>query len=169
MICEICHIREATARITQVVNLEKKEISVCPECAEKKGLSNPMAGIRKLFGDIYFEKLLKADTEPEKEADKTKCNACKTTWADFKDEGLLGCSECYKAFEGNLKSLLRRIHGSDKHIGNRPANLRDMKVDVDLNELKKKLKSAIEQQKYEVAAKLRDQIRDIEANLNRKL
>ncbi|MBD3289648.1 hypothetical protein GF337_12655 [candidate division KSB1 bacterium] len=169
MICEICHIREASTRFTQLVNLEKKEIAVCKICAEKKGISNPLAGLNDVFENLAYYKHSYDDSEAEreKEADNTICKACNTAWKDFKDNGLLGCSSCYIAFKENLKHMLRRIHGSEKHIGNRPAKMRDMKQADDLNELKIEQRKAIERQEFEHAAKLRDKIRDIEANLNR--
>ncbi len=169
MLCEICHLREATIRFTQVVNLEKKEIIICTECAEKKGLSNPMAGLQKFLGGFVSTGYLSdvSENEQNKEPEGTICATCRTSWNDFKNEGLFGCGNCYRSFEKNLKILLKKIHGSSKHIGNRPARLREISSDLDLDDLKARLKKAIEQENYEQAARLRDRIKDIEANLNR--
>ena len=170
MLCEICHLREATIRFTQVVNLEKKEITICQECAEKKGLSNPIAGLQKFLGGLIsadqFTDVFEDDQK--KEPEDTICTTCGTSWNGFKNGGLFGCGHCYRSFEKNLKILLRRIHGSNKHIGNRPARLREVNNDLDLNQLKTKLQKAIAQENYEQAARLRDRIKDLEANLNRQ-
>lgn len=171
MLCEICHLREATIRFTQVVNLEKKEIAICKECAEKKGLSNPMAGLQKFLGGLLSAHNVSDVFENEqiRESEDTTCPTCGTSWNNFKHGGLFGCSNCYRSFEENLKILLRRIHGSNKHIGNRPARLREINYDLNLEELKVQLQKAIEQENYERAASLRNRIKDLEANLNRRL
>ena len=104
---------------------------------------------------------------PEKDIVDLRCNSCNTTWQGFQKNGLFGCQNCYSAFNERLKVLLRRIHGSNKHIGNRPSNYRIVIEESDLKKLKDELEIAIKKEKYEHAAELRDRIRDLEANLNR--
>lgn len=168
MLCDICHVREATIRFTQVYNLKKKELNICKVCAEEKGFSNPLVGLQKLFGSLLFlTQLEKEEPEYDQKDVELRCKSCNLTWKAFQKEGLLGCKGCYSAFDEKLKVLLRRIHGSNKHIGNRPSNRRILEKKPDLQALKNKLKIAINKEDYEQAAKLRDRIRDIEASLNR--
>ena len=168
VLCDICHIREATIKFTQIVNLKQKKLNICEVCAEEKGFANPLIGLQKLFGSMLSLGQLGEFETVEKDDDgiKLRCESCNTTWRDFQKEGLLGCRDCYNAFDEKLRVLLRRIHGSNKHIGNRPPNYRIVEK-ADLNELRKELKIAIEHENFEKAAQLRDMIRDIEANLNR--
>ena len=60
--------------------------------------------------------------------------------------------------------MLKRIHGSPIHLGKSPARLiKTAKVaKTELLDLKRKLERAIEDEEFEEAAKLRDQIRRVE-------
>ncbi|MBI5124560.1 MAG: UvrB/UvrC motif-containing protein, partial [Candidatus Omnitrophica bacterium] len=59
--------------------------------------------------------------------------------------------------------LLKRIHGSDRHIGKVPLKggktIKDTRT---LQDLKVQLEKAIQTEEFEEAAKLRDKIRDLE-------
>lgn len=53
------------------------------------------------------------------------CPACGLGFATFRNNGLLGCPDCYAAFEGQLAPLLARAHeGGTHHSGKAPARLR---------------------------------------------
>jgi len=170
MLCEICLVREASIKLTQVINSKKKDIAICKECAEEKGLFNPMIGLQKFFGSLLLLNQLKDEENAEQKEQDTGlyCENCQTTWREFQNGGLLGCSDCYRAFGEKLRIVLRRIHGSTKHIGNRPANHRIILNDSDIAALKKKLERAVRTENYERAAELRDRIKDIEAVLTKK-
>ena len=106
------------------------------------------------------DKIISENPVPAREG--LVCKNCGTYFVDFEKTGLLGCPMCYYAFEIELKPLLRQIHGSDKHIGSRPVKLRKKGNTNELNQLRENLHTAIEAQKYEEAARLRDLIKDIE-------
>jgi protein arginine kinase activator len=90
------------------------------------------------------------------------CSCCGIHYSDFEKTGMLGCAGCYLSFEKKLEELLRRIHGSHKHIGSRPITLRVNVAAANLAELQKRLQNAISCQNYEAAAKIRDVIKDIQ-------
>lgn len=168
MLCEICYKHEATIKLTQVINQKKKEINICKRCSEEKGFSNPLVNLQKFFGSLLFL----TQFENEKITDDIAtvdlcCNNCGMSWQSFHQKGLLGCKNCYTAFSDKLNILIRRIHGSTKHIGNRPASQRVELDENDIDVLKKDLEAALIVENYEYAAQLRDRIRDIEANLKR--
>lgn len=48
------------------------------------------------------------------------CLYCKTTLSDFYQTGMLGCSECYKAFEPEIELALKKIQGRTFHAGKTP-------------------------------------------------
>jgi len=48
-----------------------------------------------------------------------RCPACGSTLRDFRDSGRLGCDQCYVSFDTHLRDLLRRLHGSSQHVGER--------------------------------------------------
>lgn len=163
MLCDICGKNSATVHLTEIIDNQMNELHLCEGCAREKstqmeqqfGLSDLLAGLAE------FEK-------PAKEAGDyvtVKCPNCGLTYADFKKIGRLGCGECYNAFKKYLGPLLKRIHGSNQHVGKSPILKTTVKVSkkkVDLQELRAKLSKAIEVEDFENAAKIRDQIKELE-------
>ena len=99
----------------------------------------------------------------EKEAQELKCPNCGLTYNDFKKMGRLGCGECYSSFKKYLGPLLKRIHGSSLHVGKSPLRVgAGLKKKIDLSGLRQKLQKAIETEAFEEAARLRDQIKEME-------
>jgi protein arginine kinase activator len=95
---------------------------------------------------------------------KLKCPNCGLTYGDFRKRGRLGCSECYTAFQAKLVPLLKRIHGSDHHTGKIPVKApTKVRAVSKLQELRIKMRKAIETEAFEEAAKLRDEIKKLEA------
>jgi protein arginine kinase activator len=171
MQCDICQKNPATVHLTEIIDDQMNELHLCEECAHKKsaameqqfGLSDLLAGL------AGFEK-----QKDEKEGLALKCPNCGMTFKDFKKIGRLGCGECYGAFRSFLGPLLKRIHGSNMHCGKAPgsriAKLTRRKAEAvkpagkldEIQELRIKLQKAVETEAYEEAAKLRDQIRELE-------
>jgi len=160
MLCDIFCKNQATVHLTEIVNEEMNELHLCEQCAQAKsqemeqqfGLSDLLAGM------VQPEK-----APVEKDAVVLKCPNCKMTYADFKKIGRLGCGECYVTFKKYLGPLLKRIHGSSQHIGKSPSKVtRVLKEKIDLQELRLKLQKAIENEAFEEAARIRDQIKDFE-------
>lgn len=164
MTCDMCGIREATIKFTQVINQKKQEMNVCKMCAEETGIANPLSGFPKIIGGLILGIMGELPDKAEAEHIDLRCKYCQLSWHEFQNKGLLGCGHCYDSFAEPLKKLLRKIHGSNKHIGNRPAGQRLVGTVDDLETLQHQLKRAIKSENYEHAAELRDRIRDIEAN-----
>ena len=160
MLCDICGKNPATVHLTEIIEDQMNELHLCEECARQKseqmeqqfGLSDLLAGM------VEFGK-------PTKEAEtvSVKCVNCGLTYADFKKIGRLGCGECYGAFKKYLGPLLKRIHGSSRHVGKSPVKVtKVLKKKIDIQELRTKLQKAIEEEAFEEAAKIRDQIKELE-------
>ena len=166
MLCEICKKRPVAVAFTQVINNKKAQLAVCMKCAEEKGITNPLAGIPEVFAkivaNILGEELMLGASEAGKKSNVRRCPNCNTSLDKFEKTGLLGCDECYTFFEKELSVLLRRIHGSNKHIGSRPRPRRILSTDKDVVKLRAELAQAISKEKFERAAELRDLIRDAE-------
>ena len=162
MLCDICGKNAATVHLTEIIDDQMNELHLCEECARQKsaqmesqfGLGDLLAGM------VEFEKPTK---EKELEAFSAKCPNCGLTYADFKKIGRLGCGECYTAFKKYLGPLLKKIHGSSLHIGKSPFKpVKTAKHKVDPQELRTRLARAIEVEAFEEAARLRDQIKELE-------
>lgn len=160
MLCDICGKKEATVHLTEIVNDQVSKLNLCEDCAREKGaemeehfgLSELLAGLTDMGPTV----------EPET-AVSIKCPNCGLMYQNFRKLGRLGCSECYEAFKKELGPLLKRIHGSDRHVGKVPLKggktIRDTRT---LQDLKMQLEKAIQMEEFEEAAKLRDRIKELE-------
>jgi protein arginine kinase activator len=91
-----------------------------------------------------------------------KCPQCGFTQADFKKSGRLGCAECYKTFAEGLEGLLKSMHKGTRHTGKVPEGMRQTRDLSDrLKALQQKLAKAIEEENFEQAAGLRDEIKQM--------
>jgi len=63
-----------------------------------------------------------------------------------------------------MRELLRRVHGSNRHIGKtyRPPQHEALERAAALGELRERLRRAIENEQFELAADLRDRIKVLE-------
>lgn len=172
MLCQICKKRPVAISYTQVINQKKTQLSICVKCAEEKGITNPLAGLPEVFGkivaNILGEQALEEIEERAERKGGRRCPGCNISLNEFEKTGLLGCDQCYETFAKELAILLRRIHGSNKHIGSRPRPRRVVSTERDLVKLRKELTEAIGKEKFERAAELRDLIRDAEREANHK-
>ena len=84
------------------------------------------------------------------------------TLKEVSDSGMMGCADCYDAFQDYLRKLLPRISGNKVHTGKVPHS-NEEKTGDDLSSLKEKLAKAIETENFEEATVLRDKIRALES------
>ena len=160
MLCDHCGERDASVHLTTIVDNEVRQQHLCEKCAAERGVETTVA-VPKHPLSAFLHEVQSQATSP---ADAAKCTFCGTTMADFRATGRWGCANCYSAFEPSMRELLRRVHGNAKHAGHRyqaPAPALDENATI-LGELKDRLRRAIEQEQFEVAADLRDKIRVME-------
>ncbi len=164
MLCCICKEREATVHLTQIAGDKMQKVDLCEECAKTKGVNDPQGFS---LADLLLG--LGASQEIEKAAGgvEVKCPRCGFTQADFKKAGRLGCPECYKTFAEGLEGLLKSMHKGTRHVGKVPESLRQTRDLSDrLMALQNKLSKAIEDENFEQAAQLRDEIKQMTAQLS---
>ena len=162
MICQKCGKRNATVHLKQMVNGMKKEEFLCSVCAGEKGALFSVG--TDIGTDSLFEALFSAGRQPVSEA-RTVCPLCGASIRDIQKNGKAGCAKCYEIFGGELRSAAYRIHGSARHVGRAPGNHREeMERQAKLEELKNRQARAIEEQDFELAAKLRDEIKALNEN-----
>ncbi len=160
MLCDICGKNPATVHLTEIIDDAMNELHLCEGCARAKSVQmEQQFGLNDLLAGLAdFER-----PEEDKEAVSLKCPNCGFTYTDFKKIGRLGCSECYTTFRKYLGPLLKKIHGSLLHFGKCPVGTaKAPKPSVDLGALRCNLQKAIENEAFEEAAKLRDQIKNLE-------
>ena len=163
MKCDICGENDATIHLTEVVNDQVTKLHICEPCAKKKsdemqshfGLTDLLAGL------VEGEDVMAAGGVPSMV--EVKCPVCGSEYQDFQKSGRIGCGKCYEVFSKSLSTLLRKIHGSDKHVGKMPVTgPGSVKRQEDLNRLKSELKQLVVSEEFEKAALLRDRIREAE-------
>ncbi len=172
MQCDVCGKKKATVHLTEIVDEQMSEMHLCEDCAREKnvqmeqqfGLADLLAGLSD-FG------------KPSKDVEKVKvrCSHCGLGYEDFRKFGRLGCSECYVSFKEQLANLLKKIHGSSRHLGKAPVKMqpkllkqKDKEKNEGLEDLRKQLQEAIQAENFEKAADLRDKIRALENHKGKK-
>jgi protein arginine kinase activator len=112
--------------------------------------------LEKLFG-------LLEDRRPEESEPPRVCDQCGMSYQSFRRGGRLGCSHDYQEFAELLVPLLRRVHGNERHVGKTPKRIgRDLARRRYISQLRSDMKAAVAREDYEQAARLRDEIKEIE-------
>ena len=175
MICNICGAQEATIHLTEIINYQMMEVHLCEICAKEKGtdfkthfnLSDLLTGLTEIG-------------KPSKLGEKKlvgKCPTCGMTYDEFGKSGRLGCADCYQAFAKMLSVLIKRVQRSSQHTGKRPSKIPQPQVREkekvkekekepspanDLKLLQERLRKSIQNEAFEEAAKIRDEIKQLE-------
>lgn len=193
MLCEICGKNEATFHYSEVINETKTEHHLCNECAGKTDISyfsnlfdndgRLSQILASLLGNTLF-----GSKENDTRA-HIACPNCKMTYSEFINKSKFGCSECYNVFGPLLDDSIKKIQGSTHHVGKKPkayADMADASADVSKasaneeasdrkptvasltnsrNILNSKLKMAIAEEDFMEAARLRDEIKALTAQI----
>ena len=164
MSCDQCREREAVIHLTQIVNEQVTTLHLCEKCAAEKGVESPGSAVKTPLGS--FLAAMGKGAEQQLPATRTgeSCARCGATFQDFRETGRLGCPDCYRAFETPLRDLLRRLHGSTHHLGERYAEREEPRAAAreEAADLREQLRLAVETENFELAAELRDRLRVME-------
>jgi protein arginine kinase activator len=155
--------------LTKIMNNEKTELHLCEVCAKNVGNELGLVFEPSFNFQNFIAGLLEGDLNIYQHPNSNQeiyCQNCGLTFSDFTNSGLLGCGECYRHFKSGLEPLLRKIHGSDHHIGKVPKRTGGkFRVRKEISDLRAELQQSIGREDYEKAAFLRDEIRRLEAEL----
>jgi len=157
MHCQMCN-KAATVHLTEIINGQKTERHLCEECAQTEGITiKAHVPINEILNN-----LMTAQGEAQ-ETGELYCPQCEMNWTEFRKGGLLGCPNDYLAFEKALGPLIERAHeGASCHIGRVPRHrVGSASRQVKLLRLRQDLQRAIEQEDYEAAARIRDEIKQL--------
>lgn len=180
MLCDKCGKNNATVFVKQMINNQETTQHLCEQCAsEVMDIGN--FSLDKFFNGEHFGSFFENPFGARVEQ-LPKCPVCGMTYADFCNTGKLGCSECYSAFAAKLLPMVKSIHGKDLHMGKvkngqcsgcgsqvvaAPGGENDAKFYEKLA-LQKQLQDLVKAEKFEEAAKVRDQIKALEAELSKQ-
>lgn len=121
-----------------------------------------------------------------------ECNHCGMSFEEFANTGEFGCGDCYITFADRISPVLKNLHGSSRHVGRQYREAIDELTDnksrfeasqkqkgklekqeskedkekakqaKELKNLQKDLQKAIQEERYEDAAKIRDDIKKLD-------
>lgn len=166
MLCQNCNKNEATTHIKQIVNGDMREMHYCRECAGNAGFHDLTGdfglNLFEFFGGLPSDVL---HTIPGKQV--KRCPCCGSTFENIVKTGKPGCAECYSTFYDKLFPSLQRIHGRVSHSGKKPVV--NTKAPEETNEekiekLRLQMTNAVTEENFELAAKIRDEIKDLEGS-----
>jgi protein arginine kinase activator len=157
--CQICG-KPATVHLTQIVGSKINKIDLCEDCAREKGITDP-EGFS--MGDIL------GGSPAHPHAESLVCDTCGFTPKDFKKTGLFGCPDCYEKFAPIMTPMLRTMHRDVTHRGKVPArSLARMSVRSLIATLEEQLALAVKDERFEDAARLRDELSAVKNPLQGK-
>lgn len=156
MLCQKCGKREANFHYTQMVNNVKAEVRLCSECAEKMGLMKGFErnfernfGFDSFFDSFFsrgagsiFNALERAFDQPR----MFKIDGEKIYRNEFE-------SELDKMFSGFGEEAAKEKNADKADNSNTGGKIENLRLS---------LKKAVEQERFEDAAKLRDEIKELE-------
>jgi len=183
--CNFCP-KPATVHFTQIVNNQVHKVDLCEACAQAKGITDPsgfslsdllLKGAAAMSLPIDQQTAsapAAAETAPApgdpaiataiaaaamSAASGLRCAKCGFTQADFKKHGRFGCPHCYETFAPMLAPMLEAMHKGPTHTGKVPRHAAARKTYHDqLSQLEHSLADAIKAERYEDAARYRDEI-----------
>ncbi len=164
MKCQNCHESEATIHFKEVAEGLLREIHLCENCAAEKGFHLVIEQNKLSIVNQFIWMAENLYPENASKVGAVQCDRCGLRFSQFARTGRLGCADCYTAFSAHLPQVLRRVHGAVRHKGRTP----EISGPIDptrqtLDRLRLELNRAIEREEFETAARLRDQIRGLEA------
>ena len=161
--CDKCD-RAATHHSVEILKGQKVEKNLCDEHAAEEGLlvkavHTPINELLSNFVKIHSGGGGGTGTQQD-----LTCDNCGLSFSQFREQSLVGCPECYRAFEKALAPLLERAHeGATHHVGKVPSRAGSGEArQQKLLRLRKRLADAVSAEDYEMAAALRDDIRRFE-------
>ena len=170
MLCEKCKKNEAKINLVKIINGEKQQIWLCEECA--KNISNiPFLSSIPDGAGLPFQEILNGlltgveNIKPKEKKEKINpvCRTCGLTYDELKKTKKVGCPECYGVFNNEIKAIIKNVYGERTHKGRIPSKAHKEFFKRDkLKNLKQQLQVLIQEEKYEKAAVIRDEIREME-------
>ena len=156
MKCDICD-SEATVVLTQIINGQMTTVNLCDVCSKAKGVTDETGfGLAEAF---------LTQSAPSAEM-AMECPSCGFTAAQLKKIGRMGCPECYGAFRDGLENLLKAMHKGTRHVGKTPRRIvSEGQIRGSLGQLREDLATAVQEERYEDAARLKDQISQLQQKL----
>ena len=153
MKCQVCGIAVATVHVKEMKNDQVTEMHLCEKCAREKGYHSMLDESKHSLASQFIWMAENLFPETASKMTQVQCSECGLKHSDFMRTGRLGCPSCYRELEGQLKQILRRVHGSVRHVGKAPGKEGEVfERRRRIQKLHEELDRAIEREEYEQAA-----------------
>jgi protein arginine kinase activator len=165
MKCQQCD-KPATFHITELTGGKPQELHLCEDHARQYLTSSaseptPVGGMAAALAQ---QMAIGQTAEELAKLDQQSCPVCGITFYEFRSQGRLGCPHDYVCFQAQLEPLIVNIHGEAEHVGKRPRqSAGGSERRTQLIRLRREMKEAIDEERYERASHLRDEIQRIES------
>lgn len=170
MLCEKCKTNTATIHMTEIVNGSKKEVHLCEGCVEKDFiLPYFKMSFSELFKSITSNELdsiakhVNIPRRKRRQATVKKCWSCGSEFTNFDLFTDLGCANDYQIFSRQIDKLLRKYNNDiSVHSGKLPLrSLEKTRKENRSTLLNMRIKNAIRSEDYELAAEIRDMLKNL--------
>ncbi len=161
MICDVCNERESVISYTKFDGENVEEVHLCEKCAEEKLKSDfsryMNIGINL---DDFLKNIFQFASQITQDNEDYFCENCGMSFSEYRQSGIVGCSNCYDTFRNEIKNYFKSINKVPKHIGNIPQNAnKNLKNKREISQLESELEILISLEEYENAAIVRDKIK----------
>jgi len=165
MKCQQCD-KPATFHITELTGGKPQELHLCEDHARQyltASASEPTP-VGGMAAALAQQMVIGQTAEELAQLDQQSCPVCGITFYEFRSQGRLGCPHDYVFFQAQLEPLIVSIHGEAEHVGKRPHHpTGGSEHRTQLIRLRREMKEAIDEERYERASQLRDEIQRIES------
>lgn len=145
-------------RIVQYFGGKKREHFISEEHAKRLGIDvnrSRMTSVPYLLGDIFVRSMAGQETD-------LVCPRCGRSHQELVMERIVGCEECYAVFGETIETLLEIRASNYTHVGKVPPRLRRYRaLFIERERILRNLEVAVEEEDYESAAELRDQLSNL--------
>ena len=175
MLCENCHLNEAEVKLTVKSKDGTHEKWVCSICAQGDNpwhQSHDDTSYHSHQDDIEEAFVVKQilqhlatkhgiNFQEMAFKEEKQCPTCHMTLKDIAHVGKFGCADCYATFKDDIIDIVRRVQGGQfEHVGKTPqSSHKKLVIKKQIEEKTKYLNKLIEEQNFEEAAVIRDEIK----------
>lgn len=166
MNCKMCSKKEPKYFFRNMISSEFIDVFLCEECYEKVSGGQRVLGIMDDQIVVEGNGITKNSNSVITDLDNfLKCPNCLIDLSEISKTGRFGCENCYDFFsdmiaiaEAKIDEAVKRTKTSIKKEAEESVEEGEMKT------LENKLQNAIKTESYELAAKIRDEIKKLKEN-----
>ena len=163
MLCQNCGQAQAAVQVTRSHGGHSQVRYLCDRCAGQGEDFFPLSDWGSILDAFLPGPSLFGYARPGQKKTKpapVRCPACGETEEQLRQQGLLGCSQCYETFADLLEPVFKRVQGHTRHLEQASGKEAAGRAD----RLRQRLEEAVRREEYEEAARLRDLIKQEESS-----